>query len=59
MPDIFQMIQTEYRLPASDFPNLDRFCQVVANMDFSTFPSLNLNYLMLLMKSYPTIFPRL
>lgn len=32
------MIQTEYRLPASDFPNLDRFCQVVANMDFSTFP---------------------
>ena len=38
MPDIFQMIQTEYRLPASDFPNLDRFCQVVANMDFSTFP---------------------
>ena len=38
MPEIFQMIQTEYRLPASDFPNLDRFCQVVANMDFSTFP---------------------
>lgn len=38
MPDIFQMIQTEYRLPSSDFPNLDRFLQVVANMDFSTFP---------------------
>ena len=38
MPEIFQMIQTEYRLPQSDFPNLDRFCQVVANMDFSTFP---------------------
>ncbi|CBK23263.2 uncharacterized protein [Blastocystis hominis] len=38
MPEIFQMIQTEYRLPPSDFPNLDRFLQVVANMDFSTFP---------------------
>ena len=38
MSDIFHMIQTEYRLPSSDFPPMDRFVEVVANMDFSTFP---------------------
>lgn len=38
MPEIFHMIQTEYRLPASDFPNMERFIEVVSTMDFSTFP---------------------
>lgn len=38
MPEIFKMIQTEYRLPQSDFPPLERFVEVVSNMDFSTFP---------------------
>ncbi|KAK8790871.1 hypothetical protein WA158_005502 [Blastocystis sp. Blastoise] len=38
MPAIFQQLQAEYRLPASDFPEIEGFKKLLENMDFTTFP---------------------
>ena len=41
LPTIFQQLQQEYRLPQSDFPEIESFKSIIQTMDFSTFPGLS------------------
>eukprot|EP00775_Hariotina_reticulata_P005540 gene5540-5776_t len=40
LPQIFFQVQREYHLPAGDFPDVNRFREILSAFDFSSFPKL-------------------
>ncbi|GBF98304.1 hypothetical protein Rsub_10967 [Raphidocelis subcapitata] len=45
LPDLFYAVQREHHLPAGDFPDLNRFREILSAFDFSVFPKLSDNKL--------------